>query len=1045
MPLLLLQLSDIHLKSTTTEPLERIGSLVNSVKNIERNLSLCVVAITGDIAFSGKGEEYEVALDFVTALNAALQNALPAGVKIKSVIIPGNHDCDFSVPGAARTRVIDSLLSESTPNLDDSEIDLCTTVQSAFFDFRSVLADESLSASPKSIGYLYYEYHLTADETPVVIRCYNSAWLSQKNEQQGSLLFPSDCIRKVDDEKTLTISLIHHPYNWFESSNARKLRRCLESMSDVILTGHEHVPSKREQRNESGEINLYIEGGVLFETHNPNSSSFNALVLDQNTRRQKNFRFVLHDGMYTSEKDAEWEPLQTNQLRDRTNFKIKPEFADFLEDPGLVLNGRGGDDVRLSDFFCWPDLRPVTYEPTDTPIISSEPLFKPSNNAQRLIVTGAEQSGKTSLGKRIFSEAHDAGFIPVWLDGSSLKINSDSSAVKAIEKSVVAQYGEDRLELYKQSDITRKVVIIDNLEAARFAKVKPADFIQQLTSIANRVIVLSNDIAYQVEDIVAAARKIGDEEEFSHYRIQPFGHLRRMQLTELWYLRRNETEVDASLLAHQVMTTKRTLDTVIGKNFVPAYPVYLVAMLQAQETQEGTDPGASTHGYFYELLIKGALARGSTALQYNVKVAFLTFMAAWMYKQAKPRITEADFIEIHMEYTTQYLMALSFVDIEAELLKCGILRKHLPANNTDVICYEFKYPYFFYYFVASYFKDNIAEQRVRDWITEMSTSLTQEDSANILLFLVHLSHDRFIIERMLEQAEKHFADCSAVTLDGDLTVPDDIKQLITEIVHTEKDSASYRRQLMEDLDRATSNERTAVLLEPNEQNVISNKTAEQRAISEYISQIQSAFKTLQILGQILKNFGGGIVGPTKVDITSACYNLGLRTLGSLFQTIKASTAEAVDAFIEDLRAEHKELNDDELRDRARSGLFGLMYMTSYGTIKRISYAVGAPVLMPTFDMVRQSDPTPAKKLVHAALQLDQAKGFPRREIATLYREIASNMTAVTLLRSMVRHHFYLFSVPYDTMQKVCTDLEIKYVSSLGQDPKRKLIETRKQH
>ena len=77
----------------------------------------------------------------------------------------------------------------------------------------------------------------------ILFACYNTAWTSQREEQQGNLLFPNRLLvaEKVEEEDHLRVSLLHHRDNWLEANNARHLREYVETYSDIIFTGHEHV------------------------------------------------------------------------------------------------------------------------------------------------------------------------------------------------------------------------------------------------------------------------------------------------------------------------------------------------------------------------------------------------------------------------------------------------------------------------------------------------------------------------------------------------------------------------------------------------------------------------------------------------------------------------------------------------------------------------------------------------------------------------------------------------------------------------------------
>src|SRR2546430_11605965 len=63
--LLLLHLSDIHFKSAKDAVLRRGDAIVDAVRNLDYDIDLAVVAVTGDVAFSGLSDQYNTAAAFL--------------------------------------------------------------------------------------------------------------------------------------------------------------------------------------------------------------------------------------------------------------------------------------------------------------------------------------------------------------------------------------------------------------------------------------------------------------------------------------------------------------------------------------------------------------------------------------------------------------------------------------------------------------------------------------------------------------------------------------------------------------------------------------------------------------------------------------------------------------------------------------------------------------------------------------------------------------------------------------------------------------------
>jgi 3',5'-cyclic AMP phosphodiesterase CpdA len=89
----LLHLSDIHFRTTNNYAATRAEHIARALGGIEAPFDSCIIAVSGDIAFSGRQEEYNVAYEFFDALRRSVSD-LGRG-PVFEVFIPGNHDCSL--------------------------------------------------------------------------------------------------------------------------------------------------------------------------------------------------------------------------------------------------------------------------------------------------------------------------------------------------------------------------------------------------------------------------------------------------------------------------------------------------------------------------------------------------------------------------------------------------------------------------------------------------------------------------------------------------------------------------------------------------------------------------------------------------------------------------------------------------------------------------------------------------------------------------------------------------------------------------------------
>ena len=215
MKLLLLHLSDIHIKTAEDTIFGRVSKIVDAVKNLEPDVRSIICVLSGDITFSGSDEQYLCALDFISEIKAGLKPHLASEVPVYFVGVPGNHDCDFSDPSQAREVLLEKARSNPSFLADSSFADICLGPQRRFFDFIEAIDGLPLASNASKDRRLYAEHNLIIGNETVVFRCCNTAALSQLHEQPGTLAFPSEMIPSSVESVDVSVGVMHHPHNWF--------------------------------------------------------------------------------------------------------------------------------------------------------------------------------------------------------------------------------------------------------------------------------------------------------------------------------------------------------------------------------------------------------------------------------------------------------------------------------------------------------------------------------------------------------------------------------------------------------------------------------------------------------------------------------------------------------------------------------------------------------------------------------------------------------------------------------------------------------------
>ncbi len=232
MRIAILQLSDIHIRDSGNGALNKATKIVSAVRSCIPSPDFVVVLYTGDIAFSGNGEEYIIADRFCSGLRELLDRD---GIPSCEVFIPGNHDVDFGRVADDLTNIANSKVKEDITSIlpTSSLAKRLLEQQAAFFKFLETRGQGPLDPAQQ----FFRQQRISQPRFTIDVNLFNTAFTSTLAEKPGTLVFPDHVIPPdISTDADLVISVLPHPLHWLEPVNARRLRRIVESGCDLIFT-----------------------------------------------------------------------------------------------------------------------------------------------------------------------------------------------------------------------------------------------------------------------------------------------------------------------------------------------------------------------------------------------------------------------------------------------------------------------------------------------------------------------------------------------------------------------------------------------------------------------------------------------------------------------------------------------------------------------------------------------------------------------------------------------------------------------------------------
>ena len=996
----IVHLSDIHFVEGANPAATRVLQIKSAVLSESVEVTDILLVISGDVAYSGKQAEYSLATEFISELEKAL-----AGIKgvqfLGTVIVPGNHDCDFEGESDVRTvlmSTIDNVVGNVTAEND--VVEQMLKVQRTFFEFEALI----WRTHPQKER-LFWARELESSAGKLLVRCFNTAWLSREKEQPGQLFFPVQIVPDLSGtDAALVLSVFHHPYGWLNPENSRAFKRQVETSSDVVLTGHEHDGEVYSRSSSAGANVNYVEGAAL--QAKDVKTGFNFVKVDLSGKRYEVRLFEWAKDMYEPMTKTV-EVFTRNQALLEHQFVNNSEFSVQLDDVGMPFSHPIKEQLTLGDIFVYPDLRvtTVTGDRDSEVVVTSTAVLDYVVGKRRLNIAGAPTSGKTSLAKILYTDMlRKRSLVPVLLSGDQLRGSSAEYVQSAVDKAFEQQYTRRLLNRFKQLDPESKVVIVDDWHKAKLNAKGKGLVVETLGKLFSRVIVLTDDasLVHQMTEAVA----LGELPGFEQCEIKQFGFRLRGELVTRWEVLGREFEVEEMELTHKISEDEYLLDTLIAKGIVPSFPFFIFSVLQAHDLATDTTNFGS-YGHIYHSLLATRLARVNPK-NLGMKFAYLSHLAFYMFENGRSALSLGELKTLHEAYEREYLYPMDQGKLLAELEAGQVLS----TAGGEV---QFKYRYGYYYFVAQYFKDGIDNAKGADLLRERLKAIADlaynDENAHILIFYLYMSKDRALIEHILGNAQRLFASEGSCDLDRDVEFLNTVYGAPARLEEPSADTDLNREEYRRRRDEADKQEGDA-----------SRDAAGDR-------DIDFSFQSINIMGQVLRNFPADLRADLKLRLARESYALSLRTLRSLLGFLRAN----LDTFRKDMFDYLKLLQpfsrkpDEELRDVADKAVRFFAELAIFATIKRISVSVGTEDLRDTYQAVRQEAgeghvPT---RLIDLAIRLDHFARIPESDVADLKARVQGNPVAYTTLRLLVGEFLYLFPVDYKVRQRMVTLLDFQ--------------------
>lgn len=974
----ILHLSDLHIQEDSFT--DRVVSLVKSIEYDVKQLSHIYIVFSGDIVNFGRHNEFDNAKIFVSTLTDRLKE-IRRLINIHIVAVPGNHDCCFDNVKKTRKSILNDCKTDIVEE-EDYFID-AMAVQSNFWDFTNEVTDFK---ERDKVAYKYeFRPHINFK---VSFHCYNTSWLSEIDEKQGSLTIPeNEFIENLNGE--YVISVFHHPLDWLKANTKRnnKLRfeEHLINSSNLVIFGHEHDkgnPKAVIQNNN----NIVFCGGKAFNKNQLNETGFSLYEIDLTDKSINIKTFNFDNQIYSIEFEDKYKIVEKN----RREFVLSTDFETKITNLIIPLKHSKKPNLVLSDVFVFPDLEPLLDEDTVMQYPNSSELIDKVRNDDnaKILIEGADQSGKTSLLYVLYKRFYDMGLTPIYLRG---KFCNETDLKKLIKKCLREQYNTDNIDLFLQQEI--KVLLLDNFHKSELNSRYKKRLIESFNDNFE-FIILTSDNTYSSKNVTEEATSLKD---YLKYKLLPLGHEKRSELIEQWLLiGENKLTIQEEALLASVKLRFNEIDSLIGNRLMPSYPIFVLTLLQSLD-ENLQNFSQTSYANIYLVLIKAGL------IKEGIKDSLLTSMlnilkelAFYMYGIKKSPFNRNDFDEFITAYGSKYFRNKSLTGdkIVSVLCNSNILK-------FDDEYYSFSYKYIYYFLIAQKISSDI--ENYTDLIYELCNNIHLEINANILIFLSHHSKAQILIDNIVFTSEIPFEKAKPLTLNKD----DEFVKFISEFTNEIKDEVIEERNPKDEIQKELK-KKDAI----ERRNLKEKEMEEEGILPNEAIEMNQAFRTVKIIGQIVKNQSGDFEKEKLIKLVEAAYNTIFRFLGFYSEMLEKDKELLVDAIVEDIKEKESEKKNRRgdvdvklIEKTVRKILQFISWRICVESITNLMFSIGTKGQNELFDKVNLNIDSTASKIVTFSIKTFYDK-IDLNELEKLFEDVKDNYLAQCILREYIRRYLY---------------------------------------
>ena len=680
-------------------------------------------------------------------------------------------------------------------------------------------------------------------------------------------------------------------------------------------------------------------------------------------------------------------------------------FQKFLDDAEMLKSAHSQKTVvQLSDIFVFPNLSKINYEDEKENTLPSEEIFFDEFiKLEKILIAGETQSGKTTLCKNLYSKLRSRNLFPVYVFDKTLKF--DGLISNRIETAFNEQYENIT---FSDIDSDKIVIMIDGFHFA--STQKKHKILKDIEKYIFQVII--------VDDIFAL--NINDEnitKSYYRYRIDQFGPTLRDKLIRKWILLTDDKSSGIycenefyKKIDNATELVNNGLGKIISKGIMPSYPVFILSILSSHETfEKPLDQEITSQGYCYQALIYICLRKqGVKNDEIDIYINFLSVFAYHFFSNNISELSEDEFEVFLRSYNEKYYLPIQIDTLLANL------QAHRMLIKTSLGNFRFFYPYLYYYFVAKYLSDHLAEKK--EDISHIVENLHKDENAYITVFISHHTKNNNLLDEIILNAMMLFENYSETALSKT-----ELSFFDTELDNVAK--AALPKRTSPEIERKKQLE----MQEKQEKEAMeSQNKADKTDIDEdiYSDNLRRSIRTVEVMGIITKNRIGSLEKQKLEEILTGAINVNLRILSSFFDTIKDKNEQQeiikyISSQLQIITSEKiQDISDERLEKEAKKIFWNLNFGAILGIIVKTITSIGSDKLQNIIEGICDKQHTSVHLLIKHGVFMWYGKTIKVEKILKEIKDVDFSLTANEILKYLIVYHCMLHNIDSDDKNRL---------------------------